>query len=88
MPLVRLPEFGTGVPIALPRPAASSWPVTGFFAVRVLRDRFLGATRQLEVLADGDTLLKFETTSREPVSHVRIPVDAIQRLPHDPGAPA
>ncbi len=92
---LRVPAHGRadGVPLELlVRPerleAVAGPGEPNVFAVRVLRDRFLGATRQLEVLADGDTLLKFETTSREPVSHVRIPVDAIQRLPHDPGAPA
>ena len=92
---LRVPAHGRadGVPLELlVRPerleAVAGPGEPNVFAVRVLRDRFLGATRQLEVLANGDTLLKFETTSREPVSHVRIPVDAIQRLPHDPGAPA
>jgi putative spermidine/putrescine transport system ATP-binding protein len=50
------------------------------FAVTVVRDRFFGATRQLE-LKSGEALLKLETTLRDPVSHVRVPRDAIQFLP-------
>ncbi len=50
------------------------------FEVEVRRDRFFGATRQLELSA-GEALLKLETTSRDPVSHVRVPRDAIQFLP-------
>ena len=51
------------------------------FEVRVLHDRFYGATRQLE-LAVGQALLKLETTSRQPVTHVRVPRHAMQFLPH------
>ena len=51
------------------------------FAVRVLHDRFFGATRQLE-LAIGDAVLELETTSREPITHVRVPKHAIQFLPN------
>ncbi len=50
------------------------------FAVTVKRDRFFGATRQLELQA-GDALIKLETTLRDSVSHVRVPRDAIQFLP-------
>ena len=50
------------------------------FAVTVRRDRFFGATRQLELQA-GEAFLKLETTLRDPVSHVRVPRDAIQFLP-------
>ncbi len=53
-------------------------------AVRVLRDRFFGATRRIE-LAAGDQTLEFETTSREPVEHVRVPLDAIQFLTRHDG---
>ncbi|MFO1297989.1 MAG: hypothetical protein U1F25_17015 [Rubrivivax sp.] len=42
------------------------------FAARVLKDRFFGATRQLDV-AVGDAVLKVETTSRAAVTRVRIP---------------
>ena len=51
------------------------------FAVRVLHDRFYGATRQLE-LAIGEAVLELETTSREPITHVRVPRHAIQFLPN------
>jgi putative spermidine/putrescine transport system ATP-binding protein len=50
------------------------------FAVRVLHDRFYGATRQVE-LAIGQAVLKLETTSRAPITHVRVPQHAIQFLP-------
>jgi len=50
------------------------------FAVRVLRDRFFGASRQLELDIAGETL-KIETATRGNFSHVRIPRDAIQYLP-------
>lgn len=49
------------------------------FDARVLKDRFFGATRQLD-LAIGEAVLKLETTSRAPLARVRIPVDAIQFL--------
>lgn len=50
------------------------------FAVRVLADRFFGATRQLDI-AIGDEVLQFDTASRAALTHVRIPVDAVQFLP-------
>jgi putative spermidine/putrescine transport system ATP-binding protein len=49
------------------------------FDARVLKDRFFGATRQLD-LAVGEAVLKLETTSRAPLARVRVPVDAIQFL--------
>ena len=49
------------------------------FDVRVLKDRFFGATRQVD-LALGEAVLKLETTSREALTRVRVPVDAIQFL--------
>ena len=49
------------------------------FPVRVLRDRFFGATRQVEVAA-GDGRLEIETAMRDDVAHVRIPREAIQFL--------
>jgi putative spermidine/putrescine transport system ATP-binding protein len=49
------------------------------FAARVLRDRFFGATRQIEVAA-GEGRLEIETAMRDDVSHVRVPRDAIQFL--------
>ena len=49
------------------------------FAARVLRDRFFGATRQLEVAA-GDGRLEIETSMRDHVAMVRVPREAIQFL--------
>jgi putative spermidine/putrescine transport system ATP-binding protein len=49
------------------------------FAARVLRDRFFGATRQLEVAA-GEGRLEIETAMRDDVAHVRVPREAIQFL--------
>ncbi len=49
------------------------------FGVSVLKDRFFGATRQID-LALGEAVLKLETTSREAITRVRVPVDAIQFL--------
>ena len=53
------------------------------FDVRVLKDRFFGATRQLD-LAIGEVVLKLETTSRVALTQVRVPVDAIQFLSSNP----
>ncbi|UCE32108.1 MAG: ABC transporter ATP-binding protein [Burkholderiales bacterium] len=52
---------------------------TNVFAARVQRDRFFGATRQLD-LAVGEAVLKLETTSRQPVDRVHVPIDAVQFL--------
>jgi len=49
------------------------------FAARVLRDRFFGASRQIEIAA-GDGRLEIETAMRDDVAHVRVPRDAIQFL--------
>jgi len=49
------------------------------FAARVLRDRFFGATRQVEVAA-GDGRLEIETSMRDHVATVRVPREAIQFL--------
>ena len=49
------------------------------FAARVLRDRFFGATRQVEVAA-GEGRLEIETAMRDDVAHVRVPREAIQFL--------
>jgi putative spermidine/putrescine transport system ATP-binding protein len=49
------------------------------FAAQVLRDRFFGATRQLEVAA-GDGRLEIETSMRDHVAMVRVPREAIQFL--------
>jgi putative spermidine/putrescine transport system ATP-binding protein len=49
------------------------------FAARVLRDRFFGATRQLEIAA-GNGRLEIETAMRDDVANVRVPREAIQFL--------
>ena len=49
------------------------------FAARVLRDRFFGATRQVEVAA-GNGRLEIETAMRDHVATIRVPRDAIQFL--------
>ncbi len=49
------------------------------FAARVLRDRFFGATRQIEVEV-GSGRLEVETIERLPVTSIRVPRDAIQFL--------
>jgi putative spermidine/putrescine transport system ATP-binding protein len=49
------------------------------FVAHVLRDRFFGATRQLEVAA-GDGRLEIETSMRDHVAMVRVPREAIQFL--------
>jgi putative spermidine/putrescine transport system ATP-binding protein len=49
------------------------------FAARVLRDRFFGATRQLEI-ALGDGRLEIETALRDHVERVHVPREAIQFL--------
>jgi putative spermidine/putrescine transport system ATP-binding protein len=45
----------------------------------VVRDRFFGAMRRVEVAA-GKGVLEIETTTRDNVAHVRVPRDAIQFL--------
>jgi putative spermidine/putrescine transport system ATP-binding protein len=49
------------------------------FAAEVLRDRFFGATRQLEI-ALGTGRLEIETALRDHVERVRVPREAIQFL--------
>jgi putative spermidine/putrescine transport system ATP-binding protein len=49
------------------------------FAARVLRDRFFGATRQVEV-AVGAGRLEVETVQRDAVTRIRIPREVIQFL--------
>ncbi len=62
-------------------PAAAGESGTNVFEVRVLKDRFFGATRQLDMTI-GETVLKLETTSRAALTRVRVPVEAIQFLPN------
>jgi putative spermidine/putrescine transport system ATP-binding protein len=63
------------------QPAAADDRGPNVFDARVLKDRFFGATRQLE-LSIGEAVLELETTSREPLVRVRVPLDAIQFLSH------
>jgi putative spermidine/putrescine transport system ATP-binding protein len=49
------------------------------FVAQVLRDRFFGATRQVEVAA-GQGRLEIETAMRDHVERVRVPREAIQFL--------
>jgi putative spermidine/putrescine transport system ATP-binding protein len=49
------------------------------FAAKVLRDRFFGATRQLEI-ATGNGRLEIETAMRDDVTQLRVPREAIQFL--------
>jgi putative spermidine/putrescine transport system ATP-binding protein len=62
-------------------PAAAGESGTNLFEVRVLKDRFFGATRQLDMTI-GEAVLKLETTSRAALTRVRVPVEAIQFLPN------
>ncbi|HEY2862274.1 MAG TPA: ABC transporter ATP-binding protein [Casimicrobiaceae bacterium] len=71
-----------GTPIRLlVRPERIELAATGggenVFAANVLRDRFFGASRQIEVAA-GNGRLEIETAARGRVDRVRVPRDAIQ----------
>jgi putative spermidine/putrescine transport system ATP-binding protein len=74
----------TGSPLrVLVRPerieVASAATGENVFAAQVLRDRFFGATRQIEVAA-GSGRLEIETAMRDDVATVRVPREAIQFL--------
>ena len=60
-------------------PVAAEESGINVFEARVVKDRFFGATRQLDV-AVGECTLKVETTSRAALTRVRIPVEAVQFL--------
>ena len=86
--LLTLPHCrGVGSPVrVLVRPervevvgAANGAAGENVFAAKVLRDRFFGATRQLEVAA-GNGRLEIETAMRDDIGHVRVPREAIQFL--------
>ena len=62
-------------------PARSDAAGVNVFDARVLKDRFFGATRQLD-LGVGEAVLKLETTSRDTFARVHVPVPAIQFLAH------
>ena len=53
--------------------------VHGLIPVRILRDRFFGATRRVEVEAAGGRL-EIETVARDAFTHVRVPPEAVQFL--------
>ena len=59
---------------------ADASPGENHFAVRVLHDRFFGASREIE-LSVGQGQLKIDTASREDITHVHVPRDAVQFLP-------
>jgi putative spermidine/putrescine transport system ATP-binding protein len=74
-----------GAPVCLlvrPEKVESSKSTTGenTFPVTVLHDRFFGASREIE-LSIGQCLLKIDTATRETISHVHVPRNAIQFLP-------
>ncbi len=52
------------------------------FAATTLTDRFLGASRHVD-LTVGEGRLSIDTPSREPIIHVRLPPEAVQFLPAD-----
>jgi putative spermidine/putrescine transport system ATP-binding protein len=58
---------------------ASATTGENVFPAQVLRDRFFGATRQIEV-ATGQGRLEIETAMRDHVANVRVPREAIQFL--------
>jgi putative spermidine/putrescine transport system ATP-binding protein len=58
---------------------ASGGQAENVFEVRVLRDRFFGASRQVEVAA-GSGRLEIQTAARGAVERVHVPRDAIQFL--------
>jgi putative spermidine/putrescine transport system ATP-binding protein len=59
--------------------AASGVASENVFAARLLRDRFFGATRQVEVSV-GEGRLEIATVMRDDVACVRVPREAIQFL--------
>jgi putative spermidine/putrescine transport system ATP-binding protein len=74
----------TGTPVRLlVRPEriepVADGKVHGLIAVRILRDRFFGATRRVEVEAGGGRL-EIETVARDAFAHVRVPPEAVQFL--------
>jgi len=59
--------------------AANAATGENVFGAQVLRDRFFGATRQVEVAA-GNGRLEIETAMRDDVTQLRVPREAIQFL--------
>ncbi len=58
---------------------ASSAGAENAFAVEVMRDRFFGAAREVEVRVGGGRL-EVHTTARTPMTAIRVPPEAIQFL--------
>jgi putative spermidine/putrescine transport system ATP-binding protein len=83
--LTTLPHgHATGTPVRLlVRPEriepVADGEVHGLIPVRILRDRFFGATRRIEVEAGGGRL-EIETVARDAFAHVRVPPEAVQFL--------
>jgi len=61
------------------QPVETGAALDNVFEARLLKDRFFGAMRQVD-LAAGDQVIKLETTSRKAFGHVHVPVSAIQFL--------
>jgi putative spermidine/putrescine transport system ATP-binding protein len=62
------------VPCSNPAPGAEN-----VLPVQLRREHFFGASRHLELTAGGGEL-KIETSERGPVTHVRVPPEAVQFL--------
>ncbi|MEO9136060.1 MAG: ABC transporter ATP-binding protein [Casimicrobiaceae bacterium] len=54
--------------------------IDNILPVQLLREHFFGASRHIELTA-GSGELKIETAERGPVTHVRVPREAVQFLP-------
>jgi len=86
-PLTTLPHGrATGTPVRLLlRPEriepANPDAARDLIPVRILRDRFFGATRRVEVAA-GEGRLEIETAARDDFAHVHVPPEAVQFLSH------
>lgn len=52
---------------------------TNRFAGRILRDRFLGAVRRVDI-ALGDSVILLETAGRDPFDAIHIPPEQVQLL--------
>jgi putative spermidine/putrescine transport system ATP-binding protein len=61
-------------------PVGASATGENVFAVTVRRDRFFGASRQVELGLGASGTLELATAERGPIGHIRVPRDAIQFL--------
>jgi len=62
-------------------PCSSPAPgIANILPVQLRREHFFGASRHIELTAGGGEL-KIETSERGPVTHVRVPREAVQFLP-------